>query len=197
MFETINLWIQDHQQLVYTLIFTYCVSKASILPIFVGIFVVSESLLLGPSMIAMLSGAFAGDMLRFWLGRKYGDAIVRKLPYSFSKWLGKTMRLFEHYGVAYILLCRYPNTIRSISVFPVGMSSMSFIRFLPLSILSILIWIGSFFALGYALGEGMSELLERNLTLLSPILLIVFLGLGWLGLRRIDKLEQQAEKIIK
>ena len=197
MFETINLWIQDHQQLVYSLIFTYCVSKASILPVFVGVFVVSESLLLGPSMVAMLSGAFVGDMLRFWLGRKYGDAIVRKMPDALSNWMGKTMRLFEHYGVAYILLCRYPNTIRSISVFPVGMSSMSFMQFLPLSIASILLWIGIYFALGYVLGEGMSELLERNLTLLSPILLIVFLGLGWFGLKRIDKLEQQAEKAIK
>ncbi|MBO6772056.1 MULTISPECIES: DedA family protein [unclassified Thalassospira] len=197
MFETINLWIQDHQQLVYSLIFTYCVSKASILPVFVGVFVVSESLLLGPSMIAMISGSVAGDLLRFWLGRKYGDVIVRKMPDALSKWMGKTLRLFEHYGVAYILLCRYPNTIRSISVFPVGMSSMSFMRFLPLSIASILIWIGIYFALGYVLGEGMSELLERNLTLLSPILLIVFLGLGWFGLKRIDKLEQQAEKAIK
>ena len=197
MFETINLWIQDHQQLVYSLIFTYCVSKASILPVFVGVFVVSESLLLGPSMIAMISGSVAGDLLRFWLGRKYGDAIVRKMPDALSKWMGKTLRLFEHYGVAYILLCRYPNTIRSISVFPVGMSSMSFMRFLPLSIASILIWIGVYFALGYVLGEGMSELLERNLTLLSPVLLIVFLGLGWFGLKRIDKLEQQAEKAIK
>ena len=61
----------------------------------------------------------------------------------------------------------------------------------------ILIWIGVYFALGYVLGEGMSELLERNLTLLSPVLLIVFLGLGWFGLKRIDKLEQQAEKAIK
>jgi membrane protein DedA with SNARE-associated domain len=197
VFETINLWIQDHQQLVYSLIFTYCVSKASILPVFVGVFVASESLLLGPSMIAMISGSVAGDLLRFWLGRKYGDAIVRKMPDALSKWMGKTLRLFEHYGVAYILLCRYPNTIRSISVFPVGMSSMSFMRFLPLSIASILIWIGIYFALGYVLGEGMSELLERNLTLLSPILLIVFLGLGWFGLKRIDKLEQQAEKAIK
>ena len=197
MFETINLWIQDHQQLVYSLIFTYCVSKASILPVFVGVFVVSESLLLGPSMIAMISGSVASDLLRFWLGRKYGDAIVRKMPDALSKWMGKTLRLFEHYGVAYILLCRYPNTIRSISVFPVGMSSMSFMRFLPLSIASILIWIGVYFALGYVLGEGMSELLERNLTLLSPVLLIVFLGLGWFGLKRIDKLEQQAEKAIK
>ncbi len=111
MFETINLWIQDHQELVYSLIFTYCVSKASILPVFVGIFVVSESLLLGPSMVAMVSGAVAGDMLRFWLGRKYGDVIVRKLPESFSKWLGKTMRLFDHYGVAYILLCRYHHPL--------------------------------------------------------------------------------------
>ncbi|WP_417845743.1 DedA family protein [Thalassospira povalilytica] len=197
MFETINLWIQDHQQLVYSLIFTYCVSKASILPVFVGVFVVSESLLLGPSMIAMISGSVAGDLLRFWLGRKYGDAIVRKMPDALSKWMGKTLRLFEHYGVAYILLCRYPNTIRSISVFPVGMSSMSFMRFLPLSIASILLWIGIYFALGYVLGEGMSELLERNLTLLSPVLLVVFLGLGWFGLKRIDKLEQQAEKAIK
>lgn len=100
------------------------------------------------------------------------------------------MRLFERCGVAYIMLCRYPNTVRSISVFLVGMSSMSFMRFMPLSIASILIWVGSFFARGYALGEGMSELLERNLALLGPTLLIALLVLVWRGLRRIDRLNQ-------
>lgn len=189
MFETINLWVQGHQSLVYTLIFTYCVSKSSILPVFVGMFVVAESLLPIPSLTAMIAGGIVGDMLRFVLARKYGDAIVGKLPKSFSAWLGKTMRLFEHYGTVYILLCRYPNTVRSIGVFPVGMSSMSLMRFLPLSIVSILIWIGIYYVLGYSLGAGMSELVERNLTLLSPVLLIAFVVMGWLALRRIDKLE--------
>ncbi|MEQ8286134.1 DedA family protein [Thalassospira sp.] len=194
MIETINLWIQDHQDLVYILIFTYCVSKSSILPVFVGILVVSESLLLVPSLTAMIAGGFTGDMLRFWLGRRYGETIVAKMPKSFAGWMGKTMRLFEHYGVAYILLCRYPNTIRMIGMLPVGMSSMSLIRFLPLSIVSLLLWIGIYVALGYSLGAGMSELLEHNLMLLGPVLLLVFVAVGWFGLRRIDKLEERALK---
>ncbi len=194
MIETINLWIQDHQDLVYILIFTYCVSKSSILPVFVGILVVSESLLLVPSLTAMIAGGFTGDMLRFWLGRRYGETIVAKMPKSFAGWMGKTMRLFEHYGVAYILLCRYPNTIRMIGMLPVGMSSMSLIRFLPLSIASLLLWIGIYVALGYSFGAGMSELLEHNLMLLGPVLLLVFVAVGWFGLRRIDKLEERALK---
>ncbi len=194
MFETINLWIQDHQDLVYILIFTYCVSKTSILPVFAGVLVVSESLLLGPSLAAMIGGAIVGDIVRYGLGRRYGNAIVGKLPKSFSGWMGKTMRLFEHYGVAYILLCRYPNTIRMIGMLPVGMSKMSVVRFLPLSIISILLWVGVYFALGYGLGAGMNELVERNLMLVGPILLVVFLVLGWIGLRRIDKLEAEAIK---
>ena len=104
------------------------------------------------------------------------------------------MRLFEHYGVAYILLCRYPNTIRMIGMLPVGMSSMSLIRFLPLSTLSLLLWIGIYVALGYSLGASMSELLEHNLMLLGPVLLLVFVAVGWLALRRIDKLEERALK---
>tara|TARA_R110000796_G_scaffold156351_2_gene272880 strand:- start:56369 stop:57019 length:651 start_codon:yes stop_codon:yes gene_type:complete len=192
--ETINLWIQDHQDLVYILIFTYCVSKSSILPVFVGILVASESLLLVPSLTAMIAGGFAGDMLRFGLGRRYGEVIVAKMPKSFAGWMGKTMRLFEHYGVAYILLCRYPNTIRMIGMLPVGMSSMSLIRFLPLSTLSLLLWVGIYVALGYSLGASMSELLEHNLMLLGPVLLLVFVAVGWLALRRIDKLEERALK---
>ncbi len=194
MFETINLWIQDHQDLVYILIFTYCVSKSSILPVFVGILVASESLLLVPSLTAMIAGGFAGDMLRFGLGRRYGEVIVAKMPKSFAGWMSKTMRLFEHYGVAYILLCRYPNTIRMIGMLPVGMSSMSLIRFLPLSTLSLLLWVGIYVALGYSLGASMSELLEHNLMLLGPVLLLVFVAVGWLALRRIDKLEERALK---
>lgn len=194
VFETINLWIQDHQQLVYVLIFSYCVSKSSILPVFAGMLVASESLLLVPSLTAMIAGGFVGDMIRFGLGRRYGDAIVTKMPKSFAGWLGKTMRLFEHYGVAYILLCRYPNTVRMIGMLPVGMSSMSLVRFLPLSILSLLLWVGVYFVLGYTLGASMSELLEHNLMLFGPVLLLVFVVLGWFGLKRIDKLEERALK---
>lgn len=194
MIETINLWIQDHQDLVYILIFTYCVSKSSILPVFAGILVASESLLLGPSLTAMIAGGIIGDLVRYGLGRRYGNAIIGKLPKSFAGWMGKTMRLFEHYGVAYILLCRYPNTIRMIGMLPVGMSKMPVVRFLPLSVISILLWVGVYFALGYSLGASMSELLERNLMLVGPVLLIVFVVLGWYGLRRIDKIEERALK---
>ncbi|WP_296992738.1 DedA family protein [Thalassospira sp. UBA1131] len=197
MFETINLWIQDHQDLVYILIFTYCVSKSSILPVFAGMLVAAESLMIVPAVTSMIAGGLVGDVLRFGLARKYGDAIVRKLPKSLSDWMGKTLRLFEHYGVAYILLCRYPHGVRSFGVFPVGMSSMSFICFLPLSIASVLLWVGLYYGLGHSLGAGMSELVEQNLAMLSPILLIVFLVLGWFALRRIDRLEQQAERAIK
>jgi membrane protein DedA with SNARE-associated domain len=193
VFETINLWIQDHQDLVYILIFTYCVSKSSILPVFAGMLVVAESLAVVPALTSMIAGGIAGDIARFGLARKYGDAIVRKLPKSLSDWMVKTLRLFEHYGVAYILLCRYPHGVRSFGVFPVGMSSMSFIRFLPLSIASVLIWVGVYYTLGFSLGAGMSELVEQNLAMLSPILLIAFLVLGWFAMRRIDKLEAQAE----
>lgn len=194
MIETINLWIQDHQDLVYILIFTYCVSKTSILPVFAGILVVSGSLLLGPTLTAMITGAIVGDIVRYGLGRRYGNGIIAKLPKSFSGWMGKTMRLFEHYGVAYILLCRYPNTVRMIGMLPVGMSRMPVVQFLPLSIVSVMLWVGVYFALGYGLGEGMSELLERNLMLVGPVLLIVFLVLGWFGLKRIDKIEAEAIK---
>ena len=197
MFETINLWIQDHQDLVYILIFTYCVSKSSILPVFAGMLVAAESLMIVPAVTSMIVGGLVGDVLRFALARRYGDTIVRKLPTSLSEWMGKTLRLFEHYGVAYILLCRYPHGVRSFGVFPVGMSSMSFIRFLPLSIASVLIWVGLYYVLGHSLGAGMSELVEQNLAMLSPILLIVFLVLGWFAMRRIDKLEAQAEKAAK
>ena len=197
MFETINLWVQDHQSLVYMLIFTYCVSKSSILPIFAGMLVASESLLPVPSLIAMISGGLVGDALRFGIAWKYGDAIVAKLPKSLAVWMNKTLRLFEYYGIAYIMLCRYPHGVRSFGVFPVGMSSMSFLRFLPLSIASVLLWVAVYFGLGYSLGAGMSELVEHNMALLSPVLLIVFLALGWFALCRIDKLEEQAEKAIK
>ena len=194
MFETINQWVQEYQQFIYILIFTYCVSKASILPVFAGMLVAAESLVAGPALGAMIAGGFIGDMLRFVLARKYGDALVAKMPDALAMWMRKTLRLFEHYGIAYILLCRYPHGVRSFGVFPVGMSSMSFIRFLPLSITSVVLWTGLYFSLGYSVGEGMSELIEHNLAILSPMLLLVFITIGWFALRRIDKLEAQAEK---
>ena len=67
---------------------------------------------------------------------------------------------------------------------------MSLVRFLPLSILSLLLWVGVYFVLGYTLGASMSELLEHNLMLLGPVLLLVFVVLvrllQWLWQNRPD-----------
>ena len=197
MIETLNGWVQNNEILFYFILFGYCAVKGSILPVLAGILVASQSLHAVPSVIAMFLGGVLGEAIRFAVGRRYGDALFEKLPKRLGKWLGKGVLLFEHFDSLYILLCRYPNGIRSIGSLPVGLGTMPWPRFMMFNLLSIGLWVGIYFALGYGFGASMSELLERNLALLSPVLLLVFVGGGWFAMRRIDRLEQQAERAIK
>lgn len=93
----------------------------------------------------------------------------------------------DRYGIAYIFLYRYPKGMRTIGALPVGLSGMSWQRFTLLNAASAGLWVTVLVGLGYGFGAGITYMIDNNWGWVSVTLLIPFLGLAWIAMRRVSK----------
>lgn len=59
-------------------------------------------------------GRDAGDQLWFFLGRRYGASIVKRIPNGEAH-LGKASRLLARYGDAFVLSFRFIYGVRNVA----------------------------------------------------------------------------------
>jgi len=121
-----------------------------------------------PLLIALVwAGAFAGDMLSFFLGRRVGrgflDAHGDRLRISRAQ-RERTERFFECHGGKAVLLGRFVGVLRALTPFVAGTTGIAVRRILPYSAAGTLIWATTFTLVGYAFAdsfESAGELVTR------------------------------------
>lgn len=111
-----------------------------------------------PLLIALVwAGAFAGDMLSFFIGRRLGrgflDAHGERLRISRAQ-RERTERFFERHGGKAILLGRFVGILRALTPFVAGTSGIALRRVLPYSVAGTLIWATTFTVVGYAFADS-------------------------------------------
>ncbi|MBE2278617.1 MAG: DedA family protein [Rhodobacteraceae bacterium] len=94
-----------------------------------------------PLWLGATVGAVLGSTLSFWLGRRYGAAILatpllRKHP----DWVEKTDRAFVRWGPATILIGHFTTFLRPVVFLMAGMSGMAFVRFTFWNLLGCIAW---------------------------------------------------------
>lgn len=172
--ETLLNWISINSTLVYILLFGYCFAKSGAIPLFAGVLVAADVLLIGPVVVATFMGAYLGDELRFYLGRNYGGNIQKKWPRTKS-FIETGKALMEKYGPWYIFLYRYPKGMRTIGAFPVGMSNMPYKLFLLLNVSSALLWGFVLVGAGVFLGTQAQSFGQEYYGVVSLILFLCFI----------------------
>ncbi len=185
--DVILSWVEVNAALVYLLLFGYCLLKSGALPLFAGVLVSSEVLLAAPVIAATFLGGYLGDELRFAVARRYGDAMQRKWPKT-RTWIARGNRLMAKYGRAYIFLYRYPKGMRTIGALPLGTGPMDWRVFTLLNASSAAVWCFVLVGAGAAFGQSITMMIEKAYGFVSVLLLIVFVALGWLAMRRIDRM---------
>ena len=139
--------------------------------------------------IVVLLGAVCaviGESVGFWLGRRYGVALLRRVPLA-NRLVGQledVQDLFARHGGKAVAIGRYAAVAGAFIPFAAGVGGMRYRRFLLFDIPAIAIWAVAIGAVGYAFGENLA-LVDRILARFGYALLgLLVVGLGYYLWRR-------------
>jgi len=184
-------WIAAHPVLAGVVIFLIAFCDAVIvlgaivpaLPLLfaVGVFI-GLGQISGPYAVACAAlGAFAGDGISYWIGRRWGDRLRGVWPFSrYPQLLDRGELLFRRNAFKSILIARYVGAIRPFVPAIAGMLDMPLSRYMKASGIACLSWAVLFLLPGWVLGEAYDAVAAVAGRLVVVVgLLGVILGLVW------------------
>lgn len=125
-------------------------------------------------------GTLIADQGLYYVGRHYGHRLLNRFP-SLQSPSKKAFKLLHRWDIWFILSFRFIYGIRTVSPIVIGSAGISPQRFIPLNLLSAVVWTAISCTGGYLLGGVIDaidfSLVERYIFLFSGGLLAV-LGLG-------------------
>ncbi len=116
-----------------------------------------------PTTLALVViAAIIGASVGFGTGRVFGARILRWAIFErHRERLDRSGRYFERHGSWAVILGRFSTFFRTMLPQLVGMSSMSYARFLFTSTVGAIIWGCAMVMAGYAIGESFTAILAR------------------------------------
>ncbi len=137
-----------------------------------------------PTVIAVAAlASFLGDQLYFLVGRRYGAALLARYP-SLQPRAARVTGLLDRHHLPLILSIRFLYGLRIAGPMAIGMSSVSWSRFLLLNGLAAILWALLIAGAGYGTGQALVYMLQTvDADELWGLSLLV-LGLMWWLLAR-------------
>jgi membrane protein DedA with SNARE-associated domain len=181
--------------------------------LFLGSFLEGESFLIAAAFLAKrgylrldlviliaLAGAYLGDVVLYYLGRKRGVGILWKFPQA-RRYYPKAKKLFNRFGIWAIFITRYLYGLRFASAAFLGLVKMKKREFLPFAFLSCSLWAVLMGGFGYVFGASLEALIGhiKHYEKIIVVLIIV-IGFSIWGIRRIwikwrgDKIHPQEDQ---
>ena len=182
--------IRQHGNVAYSFIFSYAAGHSLLLALFAGYAAHSGALDPGTLVAVCWSGSFTGDVVRFWIGRRYGVRLLQRFP-RFERLVQTVVRLADRHYVWMNLFHRFPNGIRGLAGFAYGMSRLPWSTFLALNFVAAGLWSGAVVAAGYAFGEFSEKSINDASSGAGVVMLIAFLGLSWLLSRKLEQIVER------
>ncbi len=186
-FDQFAAFVAAYQFLAYFLVFAMAFWESvpvfgSFIPgstIIVGaaILVPTGALDMGPLLILAGLGAVAGDILSYWMGRRYGRALLSWGPLGRRKALvARAERFFADHGGKAILIGRLTPPLRGIIPAIGGMAGMDRRRFAVAAVLAALCWAPAYILPGALVGASLQLAGEVTARLGALILLVLVIG---------------------
>lgn len=182
--------IRQHGDAAYTFMFAYATGHSLLLALFAGYAAHSGALSLGTLIAVCWFGSFVGDVVRFWIGRRYGTRLLERFP-RFERLVQTVIRLADRHYAWMILLHRFPNGIRGLAGFAYGMSRLPWSTFLALNFVAAGLWSGAVVSAGYAFGQLAEKTISDASSGVGMAMLIAFLGLSWLLSRKLEQIVER------
>lgn len=107
------------------------------------------------TMLVIFSAAVIGDNVNYWIGRYIGPKVFgwENSRFFNKKALILTQSYFEKYGTKTLVMGRFIPLVRTFAPFTAGVGQMHYPKFLTVSILGGLLWVGLLTQAGYWLGN--------------------------------------------
>ena len=121
-------------------------------------------------------GAFLGDGLSFWVGRRFGPALRSRWPFSkHPEWLDNGERMFRRNGAKGVIVARYVGAVRPFVPAIAGMLQVPARQFFIPSAVAAIAWALTFLLPGWALGASLDVVaaVAGRLALVVGLLLVV------------------------
>ncbi|TXC81095.1 VTT domain-containing protein [Paraburkholderia azotifigens] len=134
------------------------------------------------------SSALVGDLLWFWLGRRYGSRVLGflcSMSISRDSCVSKSGELFQKFGVRVLVVTKFIPGLSTLAVPVAGAMGVSLIDFLLYDAVGAALWA----TVGVALGAMFADTVEPILNILdwlgfgtaiiAAISLAVYIGIRW------------------
>ena len=182
--------IRQHGDAAYSLMFAYAASHSLLLALFAGYVAFSGALSFGALIAVFWLGSFAGDVIRFWIGRRFGTRWLEPFP-RLERAVRTTARLTDRHYVWMILFHRFPHGIRGVAGFAYGISRLPWSTFLLLNFIAAGLWSCTIVSAGYAFGQVSEKLMSDASSGLGIVMLVVFLGLSWIVSKKLERVVER------
>lgn len=118
-------------------------------------------------------GAFAGDQLGYWIGRRTGPRIFDRPDSRLFRgsFVVKTQEFFAQYGARAIILGRFIPIVRTFLPVSAGISRMPYRRFVGFDAVGALVWGAGVTVAGYFLGQV--TFIRTNIEVLLIVMVLV------------------------
>jgi membrane protein DedA with SNARE-associated domain len=178
--------IRQNGEATYSLMFGYAAAHTLLLALFAGYAASVGALNLGTLILVCWLGSFSGDVIRFWIGRRYGARLFGSFP-RLERLVQTVSRLTNRHYIWMILFHRYPHGIRGVAGFAYGMSELPWSRFLALNFVAAGLWSCAIVSAGFAFGQVSEKFMSDASSGLGLAMLILFLGASWILSRKLER----------
>ncbi len=132
--------------------------------------------------VLLIIAAVLGDNTNYWIGKFVGDKAIqwkfRGKPIVNPKYIAKTEKFYDKYGVKTIILARFVPIVRTFAPFVAGVGEMKYSRFLGYDIIGGILWVSIATLAGYWFG-GM-DVVKQNFELV--VVGIIFISVIPIGI---------------
>jgi len=168
----------------YLAVFVGCLLEGETILMLAGFAAHQGYLSLSATLLIAFVGGTLGDQFFFWVGRRWGRALLQRIP-STAPRVSRVNALLQRYHAPVIVGIRFMYGLRIVGPIVIGASDVSVWRLLFFNILGAAIWAPLIGGLGYMFGHALTLLLEDVLQAeLAALILIVAIGIGVAGVQR-------------
>jgi membrane protein DedA with SNARE-associated domain len=149
--------------------------------------------------VAAILGGIAGNLLAFWLGRRFGYALLLRYGGYVSMTPSRIkigQYLFLRYGGNVVFFARFVPLLRSVAGFLAGANHMPWRSFMLANVSGAAVWVAMDCTAAYYLGKEVAELAGSVGLALAIAFVAALILLGVLLARHEKTLEMEAERAL-